>query len=83
MNELKYKNVGNKKPKDPDYQPIPDSWENANYTKQISTYSRHFLRELNNPDNDDKGLLVGKKIYLENNMTFSDQPVIYVNSAPI
>jgi len=33
MNELKYKNVGNKKPKDPDYQPIPDSWENANYTK--------------------------------------------------
>ena len=35
---------------------------------------------MNDPSKQDKGLLVGKNLYIENNMTFDDQPIILENS---
>lgn len=56
--------------------PIPSDWEPATFVKQISTYSRKFLRDINDPKQKNKQLLVGKSVYIENNRTFDDAPII-------
>lgn len=45
--------------------PVPDDWQDANYVKQISTYSKKFLRDINDPHRKNQGSLVGKPVYLE------------------
>jgi hypothetical protein len=39
---------------------IPSGWEQAALVKQISTYSKKFLRDINDPKMRNKQLLVGK-----------------------
>lgn len=62
--------------------PIPDQWEDASLVKQISTYSKKFLRDINDPKKRNKQFLVGKSMYMEGGFTFDEQPVILQESAP-
>lgn len=62
--------------------PIPDGWEDSSLVKQISTYSRKFLRDINDPKQKNKRFLVGKSMYMEGGFTFDEQPVILQESAP-
>ena len=39
---------------------IPDGWEESNIVKQISTYSKKFLKDIHDPKKNNKALLVGK-----------------------
>lgn len=52
--------------------PIPDLYEDASLVKQISTYSKKFLRDINDPKQRNKQLLVGKSMYVENNLIFDE-----------
>jgi hypothetical protein len=56
--------------------PMPKDWEDASLVKQISTYSKQFLREFNDPNKQKKPLLVGKPVYIENNYVFDEAPNI-------
>jgi hypothetical protein len=40
--------------------PIPDGWEDASIVKQISTYSKKYLRDIHDPKKKNKYLAVGK-----------------------
>jgi hypothetical protein len=53
---------------------IPATWTDATYIKHISAYSRKFLSEVNDPEHKKKGMLIGKPIYIENNITFDENP---------
>jgi len=37
---------------------------------------------MNDPKYKDKGLLIGKPIYIENNITYDESPSVYVESQP-
>lgn len=63
---------------------IPDDYEDASLVKQISTYSRKFLRDINDPKvKRNKQMLVGKSVYLEDDRVFEQTPVIMQESAPL
>lgn len=64
------------------YQKIPADWVDSQLVKQISTYSKKFLRDFHDPKMKDKAFLVGKGVYLENNMTFDQQPSIIQDVSP-
>lgn len=51
-------------------QKIPADWNDASYVKQISTYSKKFLKDINDPKLKGKAFLIGKPVYLENDMVF-------------
>ena len=58
--EIKSKFVNGSRPLPDNKQKVPDDWNEANYVKQISTYSRQFLKDINDPNKKDDGYLVGK-----------------------
>lgn len=63
---------------------IPDDYEDASLVKQISTYSRKFLRDINDPKMQrSKQMLVGKSVYFEDDKIFDQAPVIIQESAPL
>lgn len=37
---------------------------------------------MNDPTYRNRGLLIGKPLYIENNITYDDQPSVYVESEP-
>lgn len=78
MNPKPYESkfVNGSRPLPPNNSPIPKDWEDASYVKQISTYSKKFLRDINDPKKKSKAMLVGKPLYIEGGYTFDDQPVL-------
>ncbi len=54
----------------------------AKMVKQISTYSKKFLRDFHDPRMKGRAFLVGKGVYLENNRTFDQQPSIVETPQP-
>lgn len=75
--------VSNSVPDSQEYEQIPKEWQTANYTKEgLSAYSKRFLKQMNDPKYKDKGLLIGKPIYIENNITYDESPSVYVESQP-
>ena len=64
--------------------PIPEQWEDASLVKQISTYSKKFLRDINDPKvQKSRQMLVGKPVYIENDIVFDQAPEIVQESAPL
>jgi hypothetical protein len=61
--------------------PIPDGWEDSSIVKQISTYSKKFLRDYHDPKKSRTSLLVGKNLYLEGGYTFDEQPSLLQESS--
>lgn len=83
LKKIKSNFVNGSKPLPDNNQKIPDDWNDAKYVKQISTYSRKFLKEINDPNKKDESYLVGKPIYIENDMVFDDNPNLVQQSSPM
>lgn len=62
LKEIKSNFVNGSRPLPDNNQKIPDDWNDAKYVKQISTYSRKFLKDINDPNKKDESYLVGKYI---------------------
>ncbi len=53
---------------------IPREWTDATYITKISDYSKKFLSEVNDPEHKKMGMLIGKPVYIENGLTFDENP---------